>query len=180
VSWSKGANDKMKKNRNQDRQRFIRYYKQVTGATDLNMKEVAKFAVKMGWTLPSPKDPLDVLATQFSNAARQEVRRDKQTGKPYRVYHALKETRKGEQLAFWIDIDDKPPRKRMHKSLMMRREQMVGDGLQMTLDADHWNIICPNEEPIEIPLDFTEDVLWRKNSPDESEGESLASVVRHK
>ena len=51
----------------------------------------------------------------------------------------------------------------------MRREQMVGDGYQLTLDADHWNGRNPKEDPITIPLDFTEDVQWRKNTPDEDE-----------
>ena len=52
----------------------------------------------------------------------------------------------------------------MQKSLINRREQMVGDGLQLTLDKDHWNSIHKDEEPIVIPLDFSEDVEWRKNS----------------
>jgi len=54
----------------------------------------------------------------------------------------------------------------MLKSLINRREQMVGDGLQLTLDVDHWNGINPKEEPIQIPLDLTDDVEWRKNSPE--------------
>jgi hypothetical protein len=32
----------------------------------------------------------------------------------------------------------------------------------LTLDADHWNSIHSTEEPIQIPLDFTEDVNERK------------------
>ena len=55
----------------------------------------------------------------------------------------------------------------MHKSLIMRREQMVGDGVQLTLDAMHWNNINPKEEPITIPLDFTEDNEERLNTPEE-------------
>ena len=55
----------------------------------------------------------------------------------------------------------------MHKSLIMRREQMVGDGVQLTLDAMHWNNINPKEEPITIPLDFTEDIEERLNTPEE-------------
>ena len=54
------------------------------------------------------------------------------------------------------------------KNLIMRREQMVNDGLQLTLDADHWNRINPKEDPIRIPLDFTEDIEERKNAPDEA------------
>ncbi len=49
----------------------------------------------------------------------------------------------------------------------MRRELMVGDGLQITYDQDHWNSIHPNEEPITLPMDFTDDIEWRKNGPDE-------------
>lgn len=52
---------------------------------------------------------------------------------------------------------------KMHKSLIMRRGQMVDDALLATYDADHWNSINPDQEPIIIPLDFTEDVEWRKN-----------------
>jgi hypothetical protein len=44
---------------------------------------------------------------------------------------------------------------------------MVGDGLQLTLDADHWNSVNPTETPITIPMDFTDDIEWRKNTPDE-------------
>ena len=51
--------------------------------------------------------------------------------------------------------------------VVQRREQMVGDGLQLSLDVDHWNSINPEDEPIVVPLDFTEDVEWRKNSPDD-------------
>ena len=44
---------------------------------------------------------------------------------------------------------------------------MVGDAWHLTLDQDHWNGIHPNEEPIQLPLDFADDMQWRKNAPDE-------------
>jgi hypothetical protein len=146
-------------------QKFIRYYKEVTGVTDVNMKEVAKLAVKMGWKMPQPKDPLDLLAKEFTDAARLEIRTDKNTGNPYRAYHSLFDAHDGEQPSTWIDIDDKPPRSKMLKSLVKRREQMIGDGLQLTFDAEHWNSICPTEEPIQMLMDFTEDIQWRMNAP---------------
>ena len=52
----------------------------------------------------------------------------------------------------------------------MRREQMVGDALQLNLDAEHWSNEHPNEEPIQLPLDFSDDVEWRKNTPLEDAG----------
>jgi len=57
----------------------------------------------------------------------------------------------------------------MLRSLGIRREQMVGDGLMLSYDADHWNRIHPDQEPIQIELDFTDDVAWRKNAPNEGE-----------
>jgi len=128
--------------------------------------EFAKFAHERGWPLPKPKDPFDMLAKEFTQAARQEFRRDARTGKPYRANHALPVNQGGTQLTLWIDIDE-APRHQMQKSLINRREQMVGDGVQLSLDADHWNSIHENEEPIDIPMDLTDDIEWRKNAPDE-------------
>lgn len=99
------------------------------------------------------------------------IRRDKKTNRPYRAYHSIVEQQGLAQLHLWIDIDE-APRKPMVKSLITRREQMIGDGLQLTFDADHWNSIHSNEEPIVIPMDFTEDIEERKNAPDEYRDES--------
>ena len=150
----------------QERQRFIRYFKAQKEKTDVNMHEVAEFAAANGWPLPKPKSPLDLLAPEFSQAAREEVRHDKSTGKPYRANHAYQQPQGDTQLTLWVDIDDpSTTRKKMNKCLILRREQMVGDGVQMTLDADHWNNIHPDEEPIQMELDFTDDVAWRINTP---------------
>ena len=51
---------------------------------------------------------------------------------------------------------------------------MVGDTLQLDLDAEHWNNIHPEEQPIQLPLDFTDDVEWRKNAPDEEASEKAS------
>jgi hypothetical protein len=148
-------------------QSVIRQYRDETGETDVDMKKVAQFAVQhLGWPLSQPVDPIELLAKEFSRAAREEIKHDQVTGKPYRVNHAIPAV--AGQLRLWIDIDH-TTRPKMLKSLINRREQMVGDGLQLSYDADHWNSINPNEEPIQIPLDFTDDVEWRKNAPDEGE-----------
>lgn len=146
-------------------QGVIRLYKEKTGQSEVDMRKVAEFAVSIGWRLPAPVSLIDRLAREFSQAAREEIRYDQQTGKPYRANHVIVQKQGATQLHLWIDIDE-APRKPMVKSLIMRREQMVADGLQLTLDADHWNAIHPSEEPIQIPMDFTDDVQWRKNAPD--------------
>ena len=153
-------------NKQQRMWRIIRLYKETTGRAEIDMHEVAKFAARKGWPLPKPADPLDLLAKELSQAAREEVRRDKSTGQPYRANHAMTVRRGAQQMTLWIDIDE-APRKPMVKCLVQRREQMVGDGLQLTLDADHWNSIHPEDEPIDLPMDLAPDIDWRKNSPNE-------------
>lgn len=146
----------------EEMQRIIRLYRQETGIQEVDMHKVAVFATSKGWPLPKPTSPLEILAAQFTQAAREEIRKDQVTGRPYRANHAIPVTQGGVQLHLWIDIDT-ATRKPMHKSLINRREQIVGDCVQLSLDADHWNRIHPNDQPIQIPLDFTDDTEWRKN-----------------
>lgn len=149
-------------------QRIARLYKEETGVKEVNPHDVVDWAVeRLNYPLPAPQHPRDILARQLSDAFREEMRRDKKTGRPYRANHAIPVVQAGKQLFFWIDIDENATRERMHKSLTVRREQSVADLLQLSLDADHWNSIHPDEDPIVIQLDFTYDVEWRKNAPEE-------------
>jgi len=154
----------------QEMQRIIRLYKERTGETAVDMHRVAEFAATMGWPIPTPVDPLDRLAADFSQAAREEVKHDKTTGRPYRVNHAIPDPRRDRrgQFYLWVNIDE-APRGQMLKSLINRRQQMVGDALQLNLDAEHWNNVNPDEEAIQIPLDFGPDVEWAKNAPTDEE-----------
>jgi hypothetical protein len=54
----------------------------------------------------------------------------------------------------------------MLKSLNLRREQMVGDGLQLSYDADHWNSLHPSEEKIQLEMDLSFDIELRKHAAD--------------
>lgn len=149
-------------------QRIYHYYKDSTGQEQVEMREVVRWAVANGMPLPKPIDPIDRLAKEFSQALRQEIRYDEATKKPYRANHAVTEMRNGQQLTFWIDIDE-ARRHVMHKSLVQRREQMVGDAYQLSLDQEHWNRANPTEEPILLPLDFTLDVEIKKHMPGDDE-----------
>jgi len=145
-------------------QKIIRLYRQVTGETEVEMHKVARFALNRGMASPKPQTAEDIIAKRLSKAARQEMRTDVKTGRSYRVNHAVQTG----QLTFWIDIDE-APRKHMHKSTQMRREQMVGDALQLTYDVDHWNSVNTDKEPIEVELDLAFDVALRKASDGDEE-----------
>ena len=150
-------------------QKFIRFYKEQTGLKEADMREVAKLAAKRGWPLPKPIDPIDRLAREFADAAKEEIRHDNGTSKPYRANHVVWVRQGDHQLPLYIDIDEDHPRKVILKSLMNRREQTVSDMVQLAFDADHWNAMHPDEEPIVIPTDLTDDVAWRRNAPEEEE-----------
>lgn len=148
-------------------QKIIRHYKTETGIKEVDLKEVAAFAVDMGWPLPAPVSPIDRLAKEFAAAAREETRPDMATGQPYRVNHMYRVLRDGEQYRLWVDIDE-APRGPMHSSLTLRREQIVGDVVQLAFDAEHWSRVNPTEVPIEIPTDYALDLEIRRNTPGES------------
>ena len=55
-----------------ERQKLIRLYRDETGETEIDMRKVAEFAVRKGWPLPPPSDPVEALAKLFADAARLE------------------------------------------------------------------------------------------------------------
>lgn len=156
-----------------DQQRLIRAWKDETGEVAIDMEKVALYAVSKGWPMPVPQSPIAILAKQFADAGRGETARDPKTGKTYRVYHAVPQ-KVGEQTHFfYYDIHD-ATRKVMHKSAVNRREQMISDGVQLTLDLQYWHSINPNEEKIDLPMDLGPDIEWRLNTPDNDETEEAA------
>jgi hypothetical protein len=138
-------------------QNLINLYQQEKNKSDgIDMNDVAEWAMSRGVTAPKPKTPKELLAKQFSDAARLEHKKDETTGYSYRVYHAIK----NKQSTLWVDIH-RAKRNQMHISLTNRRQMMIGDGLQLTIDQTIWNNLNPQEEPIQMVLDFSEDVQER-------------------
>jgi hypothetical protein len=145
-------------------QKIIALYRIITGETELDPRKIADFAVKNGIPLPQPKDPFELLTREISVAAREDLRHDEKTRRPYRAYHSLPIHHPDGQVSFvFVDIED-ATRPQMHRSLNKRREQMVGDAVHMVYDADRWNSQHPDLEPIQMALDFGPDVDWRKAS----------------
>lgn len=145
--------------KNQRLQRILRHFKAETGKTDFEMSEVAEFAISKGYPVPQPKKPRDLLAKEFAAAAREQTRVDPLTGKPYRAYQSYKQRVGGQQLSLWVDIDE-ASRAKMQLCTQLRRQQMVRDGYHLALDVEHWNNRNTEEEPLQLDLEFTEDVQW--------------------
>ena len=155
----------------QDRQRFIRHYRDVTGEREIDMHKVAEFAKKSGWNMPKPPSDIELLAKQFTDAARNETDYNAKTGRPFRVYHAIPVGDGQLNLFVYVDIHD-ATRNQMLKSCVNRREQMVSDGVQLTFDMEQWNNLNPAEEPIALPMDLALDIEIRKAADDEEGSEA--------
>lgn len=152
-----------------ERQRFIRYWQEQTGESEIDLTKVAELALKMGWEAPPPVSATDRLAKMFKDAARQDIRHDRKTGRPYRGYHAIPKPAVDGQLVFsYIDIDDpKTKPENFRKACVMRREQTVDDLFQLFLDQTHWNDTRPSEQQVEIlPADLGFDIDLRLASLD--------------
>ena len=147
-------------------QRAIRAWKDETGETQIDMQKVATWWQSKGWPMPQPKSPLEMLAKQLAEAASEQVETDPKTGNPYRRYHAVPQRSGQSTFYFYYDIQE-ASRPIMHKSLTLRREGMIGDGLMLTYDSMYWNSLHPEEEPIQMVMDLGPDIQWRLNSSDD-------------
>lgn len=151
---------------------MIQRYKAETGEKVVDLEKVADWAIGKGATLPKPKTAREMFAAQLADAARAEYRVDSKTGLSYRANHALRQrTRDGRQYVLWVDIDD-ATRPQMLWSLSDRRQQMVGDAVHLKIDEMIWNSRHPEEEQIQLEMDFTYDVEERLNSPGYGTGEA--------
>jgi len=135
-----------------ERQRFIRHWMDVTGETEIDMKSVARLALKMGWKAPPPITEEDRLEQQFKEAARQDIGHDEKTGRPYRRYHAVPKYSIEGQLSFsYVDIDEpKTKPESFRKACVFRREQTIDDAVYIRLDQLHWNDHRPPSQHIEL------------------------------
>lgn len=148
----------------EERQRFIRYWKETTGETEVDMKRVSKLALEMDWKPPAAQTPEERLEKLFKIAAKQDIRHDKNTGRPYHGYHAYpKMTVEGQYVFSYIDIDDPKTRpQNFKKACVMRREQSVDDLFALFLDQTHWNETRPAEQQVEmLPADLDFDIQLR-------------------
>src|SRR5437660_10011058 len=123
--------------RHEQMQAFIRYYKRENKVTEVKMADVAISAAKQGWKVPPPVSGIDRLAKQFAEAAREEIRYDQKTKRPYRANLAITQRLPdGKQLGLWIDSDE-ADRDKMVMASVKYREQMIGEAVIGTNPFDH-------------------------------------------
>lgn len=122
----------------------------------VSLEEVAMWAIDQGLYRPAPRDIAKLCREALADSLRQEKRTDEK-GRRYRAKHSVRSNIGGVQMSLWADID-KAPRTFMEKSFAQRRKSIVDDCFQVKQDVDHYNDANLDETPIQIILDFTDDV----------------------
>jgi hypothetical protein len=123
-------------------------------------REAVEWAVSEGLLELPPVDPYDMLAGQMANALRQEIQTDHR-GRRFRVNHAVRVTKGGVQYTFWAMMKY-APHDHMERAFAQRRDQIIGDCVQLKTDVDVYNDINRGKRPmVQLVLDFTEDVAER-------------------
>lgn len=147
-------------------QRVWHRYEAEHGSVPATAREAAAWGISRGMIEMPEVDPLDKLALDMSMALREEYATDKD-GRRYRVNHAVRVTKGGVQYTFWAIMKD-APREHMQKALIQRREQIVGDCVQLSTDVDVYNALHKEQTPIQMIFDFREDIEERKFSGEEA------------
>lgn len=138
---------------------YIERYQQEVGSDGLlDPHALAEWAYKNGLHKPNVKTIIDAIAADIAQVFREEYRVDRH-GRRYRAKHATIQKRGSKTLSLWADLDDpNAPHTHFVKSFAQRRQQIVGDCVQLKTDVDVYNEKRIPIKPIQVPLDFTLDV----------------------
>jgi hypothetical protein len=142
----------------QMQQIFDRYRKDVHDAPTA-LDDVYDWATRSKLWEPSEESKRAQFKEDMAQALREEYRTDK-AGRRYRAKHAVRHMFKGRQMSFWGDIDT-DPRDYMVIAFQQRRRRIAGEVHQLKVDVDHYNDVHPGEAPIQLCMNFEEDVLER-------------------
>jgi hypothetical protein len=145
--------------------RIINDYIEATGAEEIDMNEVARWAMNQGRWHTAPFDPQKVCAHELSQAAREEMYFDPQ-GRNVRKKHCFVIIEPdGQRRWQWVDIVTAKPDP-MHRSLQARRRQLLGDAIQLDTDRHSYNENNLYGAEIEMSYNLDED-LAERNLPTE-------------
>lgn len=137
-------------------QAIVREYRLAGRAWPASSRTIAAWAITTKrWEL-TESAAVGKCAEDLSRAMREEMMTDLR-GRRVRTKHPVMIRNEGEQTAFWDDIRT-APRRHMEMSFAQRRNQIVGDCRQLHVDVDSYNDAHSREDPIQIVLDFTNDV----------------------
>ena len=132
-------------------------YRKEVSTDPVDLKEVAAWAISKKLWYPRPIDLHSSLAADLADSLR-EVKRTDKAGREYRANIPVRtKGQNGLPLFIWADIDD-APRLHVEKSIQQERRSISSDCYALAMKVEHYNDAHPDEEPIQIVLNFEDDV----------------------
>jgi hypothetical protein len=149
----------------QQLQAYIEEYRRKVNHGPVQVADIAAWLIRDGRWAPSPQAALGLLARDLSEAMRTQYATDP-AGRRVRRKHALRLNDAGpdgakRQLVLWVDIELADPQF-MQQSIQQRQESIADDCWQLKQDLDSYNQFHNPAEPLQVLLDFTEDVEERE------------------
>ena len=134
-------------------------YRKEVSAKPAELRDVAAWAIKKRLWQPQPADLSASLAKDLAEALRDETRIDSK-GRRYRANVPVRIPGKdGTPLFFWADIDaPETPRAHVENNIQQERRSIVSDCYALAMKVEHFNDQNPNEKPLQVVFDFTDDV----------------------
>jgi hypothetical protein len=137
-------------------QRIVADYQKSGQSWPARAADIARWAIRnRKFDLRTPTLE-KICAREISQAMREEYITDSK-GRRVRAKHPAKANRDGEQMMLWDDIRT-ASRSHMEMSFQLRRNHIVAECRQVKSDVDSYNDAHPGEQPIQMIMDFTEDV----------------------
>jgi len=146
--------------KNEQLQEIWKQYKAAGNPMPAATIDVARWAIRNKLWKQEQAQSIRQCAEEMSRALREEYRTDRK-GRRYRAKLCFRNRQKW----LWDDIDS-ISRGHAERGFAHRRKSIVGDCHQLKIDVDHFNDVHPNEEPIQVYFDFTDDLEERKIGED--------------
>jgi len=138
-------------------QAIVTAYREAGQPWPASKQSIALWAIREGLWEPPPSDAINRLADQLARAMAEEYHTDPQ-GRLVRSKHAARVRGDGRQMSWvWDDVRT-AARAHMAVAFQQRRSQIVGDCKQLKTDVDSYNENHNAGDPIQLILDFTDDV----------------------
>jgi hypothetical protein len=132
-------------------------YQQEVSPDSTDLRDMGAWARKKGLWAPRPIDIDTSFARDMADVLRKQVRTDKD-GRKYRAFiPAPSKGRDGLPLFKWADIDV-APRAHVEKCIQGERRQIANDCFALAMKVDHYNAAHPDDEPLQVPFNFEEDI----------------------
>ena len=148
-------------------------YREKVSPDPIDLQTVAEWAIKHNLWGPRPIDLNRSLANDLAQALREEKRTDV-SGREYRANISVRQkANDGATLFQWADIDD-APRLHVEKSVQQERRSIASDCYALLMKVEHYNDTHEDEEPLQLVLDFEDDVEEMKIADGLGEDEEAA------